>query len=264
MKAHSVARSVAGASLIMNDKVFRYPTRDSFTCGDNQVHVWRINLEQATNQVEACELILSIDERERAKRFYKARDRRQFIVARGSLRTLLAHYLNLQPCQIRFSYGAHGKPALNEALKNRLAFNLSHSGNLALVAVACDGEVGIDLEAIDKDLDVVAIAKAYFTPQECAEIRTATADKQHSLFYRYWTLREAYLKALGLGITARLYDPEVLRAATQTLLRSEGDFNSQENVCWQSHQLKLRDYAAALVTQGQDKEIHCWQLPEVF
>src|ERR1044072_9281909 len=181
--------------------IFQTPTRTSFALGDNQLHVWSINLDQPRHQVEAFEQLLSLDERNRAQRFYQVSDAQHFIIARGALRMLLADYLEMKPEHIGFAYGTHGKPALAASLNQPVCFNLSHSGSLALLAITSHGEVGVDIEALRTDFEVEAVGKQYFTRQAYAQICAAPASQQHQLFYRYWTLKEAYLKALGSGFS---------------------------------------------------------------
>jgi len=138
----------------------------------SEVRCWSARLDVAPDQFYGT---LSDDERRRAARFRFERDRRRFIVARGELRELLGRYLDTRASELRFVYNAFGKPALSPEFGGRLKFNLSHSADLALIAIATDREVGVDVEYLRPD-----------------EPRT---------FFEAWTKQEAYVKARGEGLS---------------------------------------------------------------
>jgi 4'-phosphopantetheinyl transferase len=152
-----------------------------------EVHVWRIELAR----VDLLP-ILDKSERARAAAFRFEEHRRRFIAAHVALRRTLAPYLASDPAALRFSIADYGKPYLAGA---SLRFSLSHSAGLALIAVALDTDLGVDVEHIRPNPDVVALARRFFPPDEAAAV---AADPPS--FYRYWTRREAFLKALGLGL----------------------------------------------------------------
>ena len=142
----------------------------------DEVHVWRVTLDQAPAQIRSFLHKLAADEQARAARFHFARDRDHFTVARGVLRAILGRYLNRAPESLSFCYGAHGKPALaGESGGAAIRFNLSHSHGLALYAIARGRELGIDLERIRCDLAVVEIAERFFSREEVARLRAFPA-----------------------------------------------------------------------------------------
>ena len=132
-------------------------------------------------------LLLSADEQARAARFRLERDRRRFVVARATLRRLLAARLSTRPESVQLAYGPHGKPALAES---GLRFNLSHSGELALYVFSRRREVGIDVEAVREVPEAERIAPQWFSQ----------ADYRRFGFLGCWTRREAVAKALGQGV----------------------------------------------------------------
>ncbi|HEY3221046.1 MAG TPA: hypothetical protein VGJ80_09960 [Gemmatimonadales bacterium] len=136
------------------------------------VECWCVRLDVAPEPYYAT---LSADERRRSARFRFDRDRRRFIVARGSLRELLGRRLATPARELRFVYNPFGKPALSPEFDGRLKFNLSHSADLAVIAIATDREVGVDVE--------------YLRP-----------DEPHT-FFEEWTQQEAYVKARGEGLS---------------------------------------------------------------
>ncbi len=164
-----------------------------------EVYLWLVDLEQQVSDLQRLWRVLSKDEVQRAESFCFARDQRSFVVARGLLRFLLAAYTHKQPEALEFSYNANGKPCLSEgdALP---AFNIAHSETHALYAICANCHIGVDIERIrpfDRYLD---IAQGHFAPQEYSQITSAPHGERGELFFRYWTLKEAVVKAIGVNL----------------------------------------------------------------
>ena len=168
----------------------------------DDIHVWRIGLNDLESKIEQFEAVLSYDERRRADRFRFERDRKQFILSRGALRNLLGKYLELSAHHIEFTQNRYGKPALVN--REKLTFNLSHSGGLALVAVARNTEIGVDVEVVNRQLDFLPLADRFFSEAEYREIVTSSESDRSILFYRCWTGKEAVVKARGKGLSIPL------------------------------------------------------------
>ncbi len=149
---------------------------------------------------------LSDDERLRAGRLLSPRSAERYTVARGILRHLLGRYLASRPEQLVFSYGPRGKPELADGLQIGLSFNVSHSGGLAVFAVANGFEVGVDIEEIHPVSDLEATASIFLSPDELAEFEALTASGKLERFFTVWTCKEAILKALGAGFTSPVKD----------------------------------------------------------
>ena len=150
--------------------------------------------------------VLDDAERAQAGRFRLERDRRRFVLRRGLLRTLLAGRLNLDPTALRFIRNAHGKPALHPALHEAshcadLRFSASHSHGVALCTLAHGAHVGCDIERCDKGIDVDGTARALFAPGEVHALERLPPDRRRDGFFQCWTRKEAYVKALGLGLS---------------------------------------------------------------
>ena len=146
--------------------------------------------------------LLSSDERERAARFHFERDRQQYCATRAVLRILLGAYLQTSPHELEFQYSDKGKPAL--ALRQEgsgLAFNASHSGDFALLGFTRCSHIGVDIEKIRDDFDTASIARLFFSAREQDELSRLPADQQHHAFFRCWTRKEAFIKALGEGLS---------------------------------------------------------------
>jgi 4'-phosphopantetheinyl transferase len=169
------------------------------------VHVWRVSL--APPFVPDCEVERTLDGEERrvASRFRYGDDRRRYTISHIALRDVLARYLGVSAGRIEFANGPHGKPRLAGELAERdLRFNLSYCRHLALVAVGWNREVGVDVEAIAPDAGDVELAARRFAPREVAVLQALPPAERHTAFFRFWTRKEAYLKAVGQGLSIAL------------------------------------------------------------
>jgi len=229
------------------------PASADLTLLQDDVHVWRIDLDQAEAQLQHLTETLSSDELSRAKRFYKEQHRHRFIAGRGILRIILGRYLGIEPQQLQFCYQSLGKPVLADTfLDSRLWFNLTHSQGLALCAVSRDRLVGVDLEYIRPISDVLNLANRYFSSGEYAVMRSLPPHQMQEVFFRYWTCKEAYLKATGAGI-AQLEQIEVLLNPTEPAkLKIDQQWSLFELV-------PVKDSVAAVVAEGDGLHLKCWQ-----
>lgn len=232
--------------------------------GNDGIHVWRANLDLKPSRVQSLQQTLAMDEQERAERFYFQKDREHFIVARGLLRTILGHYLNMEPAQLRFCYSLHGKPALaGELGRNELRFNLSHSCGLALYAITRGRELGVDVERIRPELVDEQIAERFVSPREFAILRTLPTELQQVAFFSCWTRKEAYIKARGEGLTLPLnrFDMSLTPREPATLLSTDG--SRQEASRWSLQELNVGPgYTAAVAVEGHGCRVKCWQWSE--
>ncbi|HEX8297144.1 MAG TPA: 4'-phosphopantetheinyl transferase superfamily protein [Chthoniobacteraceae bacterium] len=202
----------------------------------DEVHLWRANLPHADlprlqPHLSSCELI-------RAERFHFAADRERFIAARGILRQVLAGYLDLAPENLRFTAGPHGRPEL-AGICSALRFNLSHSGDLMLLAVAHTRAIGVDLELMQDNVPFQTLADHYFEPEQAWKLRLLPPAERAATFYDLWTSTEACLKASGLGLSkgTRVAEPD--RWSLRKLMPAPG-------------------YAAALAVEGGSYELNTW------
>lgn len=180
-------------------------SRANIAGSDDSISVWKVGLEWAKSDIEVATEILSSDEQKRASRFHRVRDRKHFIVARASLRLILARYLNVDPRQISLQHNAFGKPRLTDgAHYPDVRFNVAHSRGVALYALAIGREIGVDLEFIEPDFATMGLARNLFAPEEVAALSTLRNEDFVEGFYRCWTRKEAYVKAKGLGLSLPL------------------------------------------------------------
>ena len=216
------------------------------------VHVWRISLDQQDETLEHFRRTLEPDELDRGGRFHFEKHRRHFVVARGFLRSVVARYLETQPEALRFAYGEYGKPAL--ASEHVLRFNLSHSHEVALLAVALDAELGVDVEHIRADFASEDIARRYFSRTEVEVFNALPRDEQVAAFFRCWTRKEAYIKAIGKGLSQALdeFDVTLAPGMKPALLRAEDDDASR----WFLRDVDVGEgYAGALVVERPVAEV---------
>jgi len=170
---------------------------------ETEVHVQCVELTATRETIERVLSILSSAERERASRFYFQHISDRFILARAALRALLGRYLSVSPEHLEFEYGPQGKPLVTLP-KTGLEFNLSHSGAFAAYAFTMAREVGIDIEQIRPMRDCEAIARRFFGESECADLFSLPEPERTAAFYRCWVRKEAYIKALGGGLSIPL------------------------------------------------------------
>lgn len=166
------------------------------------VHVWRLHLDAPEARRQRCAGLLSADERKRAARFHFERDRRRYALARGYLRQVLSRYTGTGAAALRFDYGPQGKPFLADAPD--FAFNLSHSHECALIAVGGVAEIGVDVEWMRPDIDLPALARRFFAAAEVAELEGLPETQRVEGFFRCWTRKEAFIKAVGQGLSCPL------------------------------------------------------------
>jgi 4'-phosphopantetheinyl transferase len=229
--------------------------------GNNEVHVWRVPLDEIVAQTDSYLHALAADERARAERLYFQRDRDRFIAAHGALRAILGFYLNRAPECVSFDYGSHGKPALAwESGGDTIRFNMSHSRGGALYAVARAREVGIDVEFIHRNLEVEQIADRFFSRRETATLRALPTDSRKYAFFLCWTRKEAYIKARGEGLSMPLdqFDVSLIPGEPAGLLNTQPD--SDDAVRWSMQDLNLAGgYVAALAVEGRGWSLSRWQ-----
>jgi 4'-phosphopantetheinyl transferase len=229
----------------------------------DDVHVWRISLDQGRIVSRTLWPLLMPDERQRAGRYHFEKDRRRFIIARGALRRILGRYLNLPPERIEFSYSRYGKPALGHAAQaGDIRFNVSHSHDLALCAVAYGREVGLDVEFIREELAELSIAESYFSPAEVATLRALSPELHKIAFFNCWTRKEAYVKACGEGLSYPLqrFSVSLIPGERARLLSVDEPHEADR---WSLVELfQQNNYVAALVVEGGAPRLRCWQYPD--
>lgn len=225
----------------------------------DEVHVWRGDLAVAPDRLAALAATLAPDEHDRAARFHFERDRRRFVAGRGILRAVLARHAGCPATALRFRYGPRGKPALEgDGGGGDLRFNVSHSGDLALVAVARGREIGVDVEALRPDL-TPGLAERFFSPAEVAALSALPPAARPAAFFACWTRKEAFVKATGDGLSLPLdaFDVSLAPGEPPALLRVADDPHGPDR--WRLVALEpAPGFAAALAVEGRDWRLACW------
>jgi 4'-phosphopantetheinyl transferase len=228
------------------------------TLDKDDVHIWRAPLDVPSLQrYKDC---LAEDEISRANRFVFQKDRDHYIAARGQLRHLLSLYLPQKPGEFQFNYSSYGKPSLGD--DHELNFNLSHSGKLVLYAFTHRRELGVDIEFIKPDFTGIDIAEHYFSANEVAVFRSLPEHTRHDAFFTCWTRKEAYIKAIGEGLSCPLDQFDVAFAPGETPKLLANRANPREVTRWSLHELTPgAGYKAALCVEGLGLRLSCWQFP---
>lgn len=216
-------------------------------------------------ELQRLRSLLAPAEVERAGRFHFERDRDSFIIARGMLRTILSAYLELPPAELRFISNEYGKPALSDDDNAvGLRFNVSHSRELALCAVARGRDVGIDVEYVRADFASDGVAERFFSRPEVAALRNLPQNRRTAGFFNCWTLKEAYIKARGEGLSFPLdrFHVSLVEGERRATLEVTGD--PLEAARWSLQTLSPEDgYAAAIAVEGHGWNLKCWQASSI-
>lgn len=174
------------------------PTRPS----GHEVHLYFAKLDEIRFGIQQLWNLLSQAEKNRSSLFKREEDRERYVISRGLLRIILGRYLVRDPKILEFVTEGNGKPKIASAVADTgIQFNISHSGNLVLLGLTNGLPIGVDVEKERDDLDVERLAERIFTPHEYAEILRHAGRERYRAFFRYWTIKEAYAKGLGVGVS---------------------------------------------------------------
>jgi 4'-phosphopantetheinyl transferase len=175
-----------------------------------RIDIWFVNIDRLASDLQDFETALSPEEMTRAQRFLSSRDRNRYVVQHGVLRKLLAGYVGCDPCQVDIRSNENGKPYLagpkNDIL---IQYSISHSEDFAAYAFGLIDSIGVDIEKIREFPDMLDVVEEHFTQQETHEIFSCPNDQRLKLFYRFWTRKEAVLKAQGEGLLRALDSVDV-------------------------------------------------------
>jgi 4'-phosphopantetheinyl transferase len=216
-----------------------------------EVHVWAYDLEVEAKVEAAAFELLSSEEKGRAERFRFPRDRRRFTVARATLRRLLGEYHEVEPAKLIFRYGPNGKPYLPDMSRD-IRFNVSHSEELAVYALALGREVGVDVEFAREMDDAASLVERFFSQREQAYFKSLPASEQHDAFFRCWVRKEAFIKAVGEGLFRSLHDFSVSFDKAGPALLLELKHAPDELDHWKMHEIMVASgFMGALVVAGE-------------
>lgn len=221
------------------------------------VDIWHINIEPPPEKIAASRSLLSPDELERAARFHFDIHRNRYIAGRAALRGILAQYLGIPPQALAFVYGEKGKPALAPQVNTRrLEFNLSHSHDRALLGITLGSVLGVDIERINLEFGTDEIATHFFSAFEVDCLLALPKPDRGATFFSCWTRKEAYIKAVGEGLSLPLdsFDVAFGPGVEAALLRVEAAPDAPSR--WRMYDIPAPEgYAAAIAVEGRDHKL---------
>ena len=224
---------------------------------EDEVHLWHVDLRIVSEGGQRWEQMLSADERARAARFHFSKDRQYFTATRALLRTVLGSYVDSDPTELVFRYSDKEKPSLSPSPSQaQVEFNVSHSGDLGLLAFARGRVLGVDVEQVRENFDYAAIARRFFSEQEQQQLAALVPSDRYHGFFRCWTRKEAYIKAQGVGLSLPLeqFDVSLKPGNVNALLSTRPD--DLEAAQWSLQEVPVTGgYVAALCVRG-----HGWRL----
>jgi 4'-phosphopantetheinyl transferase len=227
------------------------------------LHIWCVEADDPAHDLSVVADVLAPDELERARRFRFERDRRRYLVGRTLLRSILSRYLGQRPAALRFGYSEHGKPALLDN-HSGLQFNVSNSASLVVYAVISRRAVGIDVEHVRELPDIDAIATQFFAPSEARTVQALRQPSKTAAFFACWTRKEAYIKAIGTGLSRPLdtFVVTFLPGETPRLAWVEDDACETER--WSFESFSPADgYVSAVAVEGPRPTVRYWRTPPV-
>lgn len=234
------------------------------TIRSEDVHVWRVVLDRTQGEVDRSFNFLSPDEQVRATQFYFDKDRTRFIIAHGSLRAILSSYLEVKPSEIGIITSIDSKPVLADThtrSDGNICFNLSHAAGIALYAVALNRQVGIDVECIHPSLDCDPLINRFYSPNEQKALKVLPSTERKYMFYRYWVLKEAYIKAKGEGLSCPLESFSVAFDGLDDSPFLKVPMKPEESSRWSMKELDPgHGYIGALVAEGHGWVMKCYEL----
>ncbi len=177
---------------------------------DVSIHVHYFEIDDNQEIPFSLQDSLSEDENLRADKFHHLIDKKRYLISRAFLRNITGNYLNLTPKEVRFNYNNEGKPLISPNMNSdNLQFNLSHSKNMVACAFCLKDDIGIDTEFIDENINYLEISENYFNSYENSQLKNCEESERIKLFFKIWTIKEAYLKALGYGLALSLQNIEI-------------------------------------------------------
>jgi 4'-phosphopantetheinyl transferase len=238
------------------------PPPDILVLEQPHIHVWRFPLDPDEEEQAWLRSVLSPEEICRWAQFRFARDRRRFVAAHGMLRLLLSLYTGEAPAEMKFVMNSYGKPGLPPRTNGRPpAFNMAHSGDIGLFVVGPQENLGVDIERIQNDIDPLAIAGDFFSPDEVEHLCGLPPEMRQEAFFRCWTRKEAFIKGKGKGLSIPLdsFSVSLRPDDDPALLRSQID-------PWDLQRWSVVDlqpgagFAGALAAETRHFLVHRWAI----
>ncbi len=226
----------------------------------NEIELWFTEENQIDDQelLNEYRSLINDEELKRYERLVFPPHQKQFLVSRALLRTVLGQYLDQPPETLVFARNSYGKPRIASFEKSLpISFNLSHTDGLCVLAVTRENDLGVDVEYLTRKVDILNLAKRFFSEQEYAELAALDVEKFDERFFRLWTLKEAYIKACGMGLSISLKDFG-FSFFSKKIIVNFAEERMDKPEFWQFWQFrfqkKFQIALAASVKQGPSKE----------
>ena len=235
----------------------------SFDLESGDLHLFLAHLQVSPHLESKIMGFLAADEIQRSKSFRFLKDRSAYIASRGYLRLLLSRYLQIKPEDIAFSYSPNGKPFI--PLSRRLQFNLSHSGSYAVLGFSNEGPIGVDIEPLDREVNMELVARHSFSPAEQQNLFSLPPEQQREAFFTCWTRKEAFIKAKGEGLSMALHEFEVSVKPQEPAGLIAADWDAEEPSRWTFNDIpKFEGYIGAWACGADIQKIYSYKLSESF
>lgn len=235
---------------------------DRADCAQAELHLFRIPLHDRPVHPEESWADLTIEERQRADRYVVEPPRRRFRYCRRTVRRCLGWLTGVEPNALSFGVEQNGKPTLAYPADTDLAFNVSHSGDWGVLAVGWNCQIGVDLETIDPHLDITGLATRFFSDREQHQLFQLPAERQRAGFYHIWTSKEAYMKAVGLGMALPLASFHVAANPDQPPALLAGDVGHGP---WHAVGFHVASAVPGTLMFNQSREIiRYWDIPQAW
>jgi 4'-phosphopantetheinyl transferase len=256
-----VSSTPSGAAVLRDRCPAWLPPPSGVKLRPEEVHLWRAPLDLRGSTLERLYDTLADDEKARAARFRFPEGRARFTAARGVLRDILARYAGVEPASLQFDYQPSGKPFLAVVTgAGGLQFNLSHSKGMGLYGVTLGRPVGVDIERIRQGAEFSRIAERFFTSNEAQALRDCPAHLQAEAFFRCWTRKEAFIKAVGKGFALGLGSFEVsIEPGDGDALLGVGDDPAAVERWHLSNVDAPAGFAAAVAVEQRGLAFACWE-----
>ena len=243
---------------MLNRFLVRPGPSSSVILTENEVHIWLVQTNGESISPGDFKDLLSSIEQDRASKFKFETHRRRYITAHAALRSILSLYVNRPARELQFAWGPYGKPKMASIHdQKKIAFNLSHSHEAAVIAVAQGREIGVDVEWVREDFAFDELAQGFFTTREVAALHALPPHLQRKAFYKCWTSKEAFLKAKGTGLSGQLDEVEIV--LTDHVVRVQGKIPNLSLI----ELTVYAGYVAALVVDGVEPRLtyYAWESP---
>ena len=231
---------------------------ESLNLVPHQVHLWFVDKKNHKDRLTSYWSILNELEKEKATKYRFEKDRDCSIIARGVIRMLLGNYLKIHPKDVKLKLGEFGKPFLNEL--SDIQFNVSHSAETIVLAFIKKDKIGVDVEHTKRNIEVNTIAKQFFSKEEITALFSLDEKFQKQAFYNCWTRKEAFIKALGSGLSFPLDEFVVSLDSTKNAQLLETKWNLKEKENWTLKSFEpAKNYIGAFSVKGKVTDVQYWK-----